>query len=252
MLQAAQSDKKTTGLWLFKLDNVPAYCQGESIPQKTMERYLQLIRVKRSSFEYSLKELTNLCLHGVDCPYLRFKTTTCPLGGTKTIKRLSYTGLSMTPHIFPFAKILSQHGQHGWNIIGVSGNEHCLASIVFQNRIQKRLEFFVSLVCVNLRGDSLCFCHRASSVFCTDRIRRKNYINLYILDAHARSFALLAPASVSGILSFDRSSSACRTNMIVVVSLSCARQKKAGKNSVTNTDKTNILLIFMVTSLLLK
>jgi hypothetical protein len=35
MLQAAQSDKKTTGLWLFKLDNVPAYCQGESIPGMT-------------------------------------------------------------------------------------------------------------------------------------------------------------------------------------------------------------------------
>jgi hypothetical protein len=34
--------------------------------------------------------------------------------------------------------------------------------------------------------------------------------------------------------------------------LSCARQKKAGNNIVTNTDKTNILLIFMVTSLLLK
>jgi hypothetical protein len=35
MLQATRSDKKTTGLWLFKLDNVPAYCQGESIPGMT-------------------------------------------------------------------------------------------------------------------------------------------------------------------------------------------------------------------------
>lgn len=35
MLQATRSDKKTTGLWLFKLDNVTAYCQGESISGMT-------------------------------------------------------------------------------------------------------------------------------------------------------------------------------------------------------------------------